>query len=102
MNEDLRNLLLSIELKLGGLVQYENFLIKEATILREMYEGSAESIKRTEELLNEFEKQRIYFFSDFVSRIDSAMESKLRDLLSEYNINITLSKQEEKPNELIK
>ena len=100
MNEDLRNFLLSIELKLGGLVQYENLLIKEATILREMYEGSAESIKRTEELLNEFEKQRIYFFSDFVSRINSAMESKLRDLLSEYNIvNITLSKQEEKPNE---
>lgn len=102
MNEDLRNLLVSIELKLGGLVKYENLLIKEATTLREMYECSAESIKRTEELLSEFEKQRILFFEDFVSRINSAMESKLRDLLSEYNINITLSKQEEKNNELSK
>lgn len=88
----------ALEVKLGGLVEYENILIKEAEILKKMYEEVYISAKKTEELLEKFEKQELWFFSSFDGRIGGAIESTLKSLLEEYNIvTVNLSKGE--PNE---
>ena len=93
-NEELKNILAALEIKLGNLAQYENLLIKEAQTLKNMYHQMVESTKKTEELLSDFSQGSYVFFRDFDERIHKSIEETLSNLLSEYNIHFTLLKKE--------
>jgi len=91
-NEELKNLLETLELKLGKLAEYESELIIEADMLKNMYERMAIQVKETQELLKEFSKEKYVFFRDFNERIDRAIENSLNNSLSGYDLQFTLVK----------
>lgn len=97
MNERMEQILEAIEKKLGNLTKYESQLIVEADMLKNMYETVAVQVKKSEELLKQFSKERSWFES-FESNLKRIIEDELNyileNLLNKYNINLTLIKGE--------
>lgn len=89
--DSLKSVLNAIEEKLSNLVKYENLLLNESHILKNMHAEVCANAKKTEKILKDFESSRYVFFRDFNKKAES-IESTLKDLLSEYNIHFTLLK----------
>lgn len=92
--EPLSEILVSLTEKLENLRESENLLIKEADMLRKIYDQQESRILKLTKLLENYENVTTCFIKSFKGLIGEAVRENLKDILDEYRINLILEKGE--------
>lgn len=93
-NEELKAILdgflESFNKKISNISKYEDILIKEADMLKNMYQKMFENSITIEKLIKQFESEKYVFFRDFRENISDAIKEGLTGTLNNKSISFTL------------